>query len=153
VEALEFSTLERRIYDSIYNSIKERFDNLAAQGLLGKNYTSVLAMLMKLRRAVLHPSLVLVKQDEDTDDDPTGADGDGEVDLSVKQMIAKLANQRGTSVVGDGDEEGGRSGPTEAFAKEVLDRLELKDDEECPICLTVQENNVVIPKCMHIWFV
>lgn len=47
VEKLEFSPLERKIYDSMYNDAKKNFDNLHAKGLVGKNYTHILAMLMR----------------------------------------------------------------------------------------------------------
>lgn len=47
-EYLEFTPLERRFYDSIYHRVKQSFDKLNAKGLIGKNYTHILAMLMKL---------------------------------------------------------------------------------------------------------
>lgn len=47
MEELEFSPLERKIYDSIYFSAKKDFDRLDAKGLVSKNYTHILAMLMR----------------------------------------------------------------------------------------------------------
>lgn len=47
VDYLEFSDLERKIYDSIYDEVKSNFDRLNARGLIGKNYTHILAMIMK----------------------------------------------------------------------------------------------------------
>lgn len=47
VEELEFTPLERKIYDSIYFSAKANFDQLDAKGLVGKNFTHILAMLMR----------------------------------------------------------------------------------------------------------
>jgi DNA repair protein RAD5 len=47
VEELEFSPLERKIYDSIYTSAKRNFERLNAKGLVSKNYTHILAMLMR----------------------------------------------------------------------------------------------------------
>lgn len=47
VEELEFSPLERKIYDSIYISAKRSFEKLNAKGLVSKNYTHILAMLMR----------------------------------------------------------------------------------------------------------
>ncbi len=38
---------ERKIYDAIYQGIKKNFERLSAKGLIGKNYTHILAMLMK----------------------------------------------------------------------------------------------------------
>ncbi len=48
MEELEFTPLERKIYDSIYHSAKLNFEQLDAKGLVGKNYTHILAMLMRL---------------------------------------------------------------------------------------------------------
>ena len=47
IEKLQLSTLERRIYDSIYVDVKTKFDRLNAKGLVRKNYTHILAMLMR----------------------------------------------------------------------------------------------------------
>jgi len=49
VEELEFSPLERKIYDSLYLTVKRNFEQLDAKGLVGKNYTHILAMLMRYR--------------------------------------------------------------------------------------------------------
>ena len=47
VETLQFSPLERSIYDSLFRVAKTNFDNLSAKGLVGKRYTHILAMLMR----------------------------------------------------------------------------------------------------------
>lgn len=44
---LEFSPLERKIYDSLYTDAKKNFENLNAKGLVSRNYTHILAMLMR----------------------------------------------------------------------------------------------------------
>ncbi len=46
-EMLEFSPLERKIYDSLYTDAKKDFENLNAKGLVSRNYTHILAMLMR----------------------------------------------------------------------------------------------------------
>lgn len=99
-------------------------------------------MLMKLRRAVLHPSLVLEKDPDDSDE--ASANEVEDVNVSVAQMIQRLKDGKGGDI-------GGTS--SETFAKDVLEKLELQEDQECPICLTVDETNVVIPGCMHVWCV
>lgn len=55
IEILRFSTAEQKIYDSIYDTAKRSFDQLNAKGLVGKNYTHILAMLM---RSVLDRRLI-----------------------------------------------------------------------------------------------
>lgn len=47
VEDLEFSPLERKIYDSLYTDAKRTFQNLSDKGVVSKNYTSILALLMR----------------------------------------------------------------------------------------------------------
>lgn len=51
IEHLEFSPLERRIYDSMYTDAKKNFEQLRAKGLVGKNYTHILAMLMRYKKS------------------------------------------------------------------------------------------------------
>ncbi|KAG1815992.1 uncharacterized protein BJ212DRAFT_1481055 [Suillus subaureus] len=58
VDTLHFTPAEHNIYDSICNAVKRNFDQLNAKALVGKNYIHILAMIMKLRWAVLHPVLV-----------------------------------------------------------------------------------------------
>ena len=47
VEHLEFSPLESKIYDSLYNDAKHTFQTMSDKGIVNKNYTSILALLMR----------------------------------------------------------------------------------------------------------
>ncbi|KAJ3814435.1 DNA repair protein RAD5 [Lentinula aff. lateritia] len=130
VENLEFAPMERKIYDSIYDSAKRNFDQLRSQGLLSKKYTHILAMLMRLRRAVLHPNLVFTKNDEQA----LSPSGDGLVD--VNEMIKKFSENEEQSNV---------------FAETVLADLDdqAQSATECPICLDVMEIPMIVPECLH----
>ncbi|KAI0049269.1 hypothetical protein FA95DRAFT_1489629 [Auriscalpium vulgare] len=131
IETLPFSSMERKLYDSIYNDAKRNFEDLRAKGLVNKNYTHILAMLMRLRRAVLHPSLVL------SSDELKNPVGDGSVDIGalVKQF--------------KGDEDDTESTPN-VFAENTLHGLsESGHADECPICLDVMEIPMMFPECMH----
>ncbi|KAI5124124.1 hypothetical protein M0805_000937 [Coniferiporia weirii] len=130
-EYLEFSPLERRIYDDLYSNAKIDFDRLNAGGLVGKKYTHILAMLMKLRRAVLHPSLVLTKSDGERSAVVSEA---GSVD--VNEMIKQFKK---TECGGDDD----------TYAQTVLNNLSMQEDEECPICMDFMEEPMLIPVCAH----
>ncbi|KAG6911323.1 hypothetical protein DXG01_000994 [Tephrocybe rancida] len=132
VDELEFSPLERKIYDQIYISAKKDFERLDAKGLVSKNYTHILAMLMRLRRAVLHPNLVLTREDARA----LSPAGDGAID--VNDLIRQFA---------DADKTEGIDKNT--FAEEVLAKLADTETEECPICLDVMETPMIIPGCMH----
>ncbi|TFK41996.1 DNA repair protein RAD5 [Crucibulum laeve] len=131
VENLEFSPLERKIYDSIYHSAKRNFDQLNAKGLVSKNYTHILAMLMRLRRAVLHPNLVLTADDERA----LSPSGDGIVD--VNDLIKRFVQDEGSE------------GSSNTFAETVLANLADDDTAECPICMDVMDTPTVVPNCMH----
>lgn len=47
VDVLKFSSAERKFYDTLFVTAKHNFDELNRQGLVSKNYTNILAMLMK----------------------------------------------------------------------------------------------------------
>lgn len=55
VENLQFSGLERKIYDSVFMDAKRKFQQLDEKGLVSRNYTHILAMLMRL--VMYHPIL------------------------------------------------------------------------------------------------
>ncbi|KAJ6520356.1 RAD5-like protein [Mycena sanguinolenta] len=132
VEYLEFSSVERKIYNSLFNSAKRDFQQLDAKGLIGKNYTHILAMLMRLRRAVLHPNLVLSSSDERT----LPEDAEGTVD--VNDLIKRFAN--------DDQEEG----TVNVFAQNALNDIQIDEaDAECPICMDIMQSPMIIPECMH----
>lgn len=155
MENLEFSPLERKIYDSLYKNAKRNFDRLSEKGLVSKNYTHILAMLMRyvvyssspymiqeriydailrLRRAVLHPNLVLSNPDGLK---KAGSSKDEAID--VDELIRKFSNE---------DE-----GDNNNFAEDVLSNLAQEDSKaECPICLDVMDMPMVIPQCMHQWY-
>ena len=54
METLEFSVSERKLYDSIYMDVRKKFERLNEKGLINKNYTSILAMLMRYGSRFLH---------------------------------------------------------------------------------------------------
>ncbi|EGN93185.1 hypothetical protein SERLA73DRAFT_172337 [Serpula lacrymans var. lacrymans S7.3] len=126
VENLPFSSSEQAIYDSIYKDAKKDFDQLNAKGIVSRNYTHILAMLMRLRRAVLHPDLVASPTEE-----PNGKSRDGAVD--VDEIMSTAAD----------------SSRSKFFADSVLANLKDSGNDECPICLDVMETPTIIPDCMH----
>ncbi|KAJ3978119.1 DNA repair protein RAD5 [Lentinula raphanica] len=130
VDTLEFTPMERKIYNSIYDSAKRKFDRLRAKGLLSKNYTHILAMLMRLRRAVLHPHLVIT-EDVGRALSPTG-DGIVDVDEMIKNFVE---NEEQSNV----------------FAETVLNNLDNQTESpsECPICLDAMEIPMLVPECLH----
>ncbi|EMD42287.1 hypothetical protein CERSUDRAFT_79878 [Gelatoporia subvermispora B] len=130
VEKLEFSPLERKIYDSLYTNAKRDFDQLNEKGLVGRNYTHILAMLMRLRRAVLHPNLVMSRDDGGSREPSVGL-------IDVNDLIERFSKGEGTN------------GDANKFAEQVLANLGDDDETECPICFDVMSEPMLIPQCAH----
>ncbi|PVG03217.1 hypothetical protein CPB86DRAFT_723782 [Serendipita vermifera] len=135
IETLEFSPLERQIYDQVYHNAKSTFRALDAKGTIGKNWHSLFALLMRLRRAVLHPSLIASK-----DNSTSTVDRSGEV--GVDELIARYL--RGA---GDGGVANNTIEPN--FAQFNLDALRSREEQECPVCLEPMDPPMLAPKCMH----
>lgn len=160
--------MERKIYDSLYHDAKRRFEKLSEKGVVSRNYTHILAMLMRcvhekvtrawddtesnvyrLRRAVLHPSLVL----KDADDlVRTGADA---AFIDVQKMIQSYveANASGSNTPQEANEDGETKPAVNkggnAYAEDVLNNLGQEEEAECPICMDVMQSPVLIPGCLH----
>ena len=60
METLEFSVSERKLYDSIYMDVRKKFERLNEKGLVNKNYTSILAMLMRYDLQLPHSPVVVM---------------------------------------------------------------------------------------------
>jgi DNA repair protein RAD5 len=135
---LNFSRPERQIYKHLEDRAKRRFIELDAEGRAMSNYTSILAMLMKLRQCVDHPFLVLGKN---SDNDAAGdrlldadaADSTG----SLKEIIATFAS-------------GGNEGPADpTYAAQVLKELmETESTTECFMCTNEIFDEALLP-CYH----
>ncbi|KAH9849280.1 SNF2 family N-terminal domain-containing protein [Lenzites betulinus] len=132
IVTLEFSPLERKIYDSLYSDAKKDFEHLNEKGLVSRNYTHILAMLMRLRRAVLHPNLVLSPSDSAAPKAPAGS---GAIDLN--ELIQRFG--KGDNAAGDSN----------VYAEGVLANLGQEENAECPICFDVMETPTILPDCMH----
>ena len=87
----------------------------------------------RLRRAVLHPSLVLGSEEQRA----MSPGGDGFID--VDEILKSLKDDNPLEV----------NNSTNVFAAEVLSNLNEDDSAECPICLDVMDRPMIIPECMH----
>lgn len=100
-------------------------------------------MLMKLRRAVLHPSLIrsrrLLTEDESEDEVmETDAQGKGK-NINVDALIDQFSG------AADGEE----TRESKTFAVEVLKDLKSIETQECPLCLDTVQEPVLVPDCHH----
>ncbi|UZJ53098.1 hypothetical protein CBS101457_002418 [Exobasidium rhododendri] len=164
---LKFSPLERLIYDSVYDRAYMQYQTLAAAGTIGKNFSFIFSVLMRLRQAVCHPMLVLkgankaVKGEgeggEDSNAQPEGEGGvkEGESVLGdheeqVKKLIA--AYQSGYNSL-DGAKSADGNPASNTLSKEALEEVlriqeEENDDKECPFCFEEKSEMCFLP-CKH----
>ncbi|WVQ99319.1 hypothetical protein IAU59_006451 [Kwoniella sp. CBS 9459] len=155
VQVLDFSRPERQIYKHLEDRAKRRFIQLDAEGRAMSNYTSILAMLMKLRQCVDHPLLVLGKATEDDEVAEKLLDPDtGDEKTSLKEMIAMYAGGAGgkskskpSNIDPGEDEENEAVDP--AFAAQVLKELgEQETTPICDLCTNEMFDEVLLP-CYH----
>lgn len=139
--------MERKIYDSIFADAKHAYDALNARGAVGKNMSNILAMLMRLRRAVLHPSLIQRKgplaDDDDDDDNVVEVDAEGNGPVDIDAMIAQFG------LGADAEDQNPSGSDNKKFAAGVLKDLKKVQDQECPLCLDTVQDPVLIPECHH----
>lgn len=75
---------------------------------------------------MLHPHLVLSA--EEVTDSSSKAD-DGIIDVDAVEQAGNT------------------------YTEDVLSNLAQAEDEECPLCLDVMDSAMIIPPCMHKWYV
>ncbi|EIW70729.1 hypothetical protein TREMEDRAFT_43337 [Tremella mesenterica DSM 1558] len=141
LQILDFSRPERQIYKHLEDRARRRFIQLDAEGRAMSNYTSILAMLMKLRQCVDHPLLVLGKNsdNEETGDKLLDADS-GDPASSVKELIAMYAGGLKGNDSNDANSE---------YALQVLKDIgEAEETSECMICSNEIFDEVLLP-CYH----
>jgi len=86
----------------------------------------------RLRRAVLHPNLVLTPDDERA----LSPEGDGQV--SIHELVERFAKDGPSG-----------EGQVNTFAEDFVVKLDVDDNADCPICFNEMEIPMVIPKCLH----
>ncbi|CEQ38733.1 SPOSA6832_00205 [Sporobolomyces salmonicolor] len=138
---IEFSPEEREIYDFIEKKAQTRFNKFLKAGTVMKNYSHVLAMLLRLRQVCLHPALVadaqatLQRQEQNKYElkdelERAKTTVGGEFVRKAKKIRLEAAVER-CKAEKDGDE---------ARA------------DECSVCLEIMQANEgggVITRCLH----
>lgn len=106
----------------------------------------------RLRRAVLHPSLVLKYPAETTKFTADRAFVDVQnlvrsyIDLTVADNQSKSDEN---SIKTEDTTSKADGGPSSTYAQDVLTNLEQEEAGECPICMDVMQSPVLIPECLH----
>ncbi|WFC93720.1 DNA helicase rad5 [Malassezia brasiliensis] len=139
---LRFSAAEREIYLSVYERARMRYKRLAAQGLVGRNFSLIFSVLMRLRQAVCHPLLVMHSDRGSALPEPLQAEemDEAQYNAHLQKLIARF--------------QAGESNGNAQYALQVLDELVQSDapseeGEECPFCMETKMSKCFLPLCMH----
>ncbi|KAI0088296.1 SNF2 family N-terminal domain-containing protein [Irpex rosettiformis] len=93
----EFDAEERAFYDSVQERVQTSLENIQRQGGMAKNYTSVLVLLLRLRQACNHPSLIAQDYRKDKEAvDPKAAKDDKDLEEDADDL-AELMGGLGLS--------------------------------------------------------
>ncbi|KAF9153044.1 hypothetical protein BG015_004223 [Linnemannia schmuckeri] len=117
-----FSHDESAFYHALENRIRERFNAYVKAGTVMKNYSNILVLLLRLRQACCHPHLI-----KDFD--------------KVTEVDAPQGQKAHVEVLLDN------------LMEDIIRRLVEREDDirECPICMDVGEESVILSACGHIY--
>ncbi|KAF9987385.1 hypothetical protein BGZ65_003834 [Modicella reniformis] len=117
-----FSDDERDFYHALEQRTRDRFNAYVRAGTVMKNYSNILVLLLRLRQACCHPHLI--------NDFEKLQDGDTPDDQ--KAHVNRLLNNL-----------------LEDIRRRLIERG--LDAVECPICMDVGEESVILSGCGHIY--
>ncbi|KAJ5976307.1 hypothetical protein N7481_010014 [Penicillium waksmanii] len=115
-----FNDFENAAYTELNTKTQEKITKLINNGTLGKNYTHVLVLLLRLRQACCHPQLLDINTDDITT--VSGVDLIANAKLLTPDVVTRIKN-----LDEEGDEEAGT----------------------CPICMDSSGNAVIYIPCGH----
>ncbi|KAI1317887.1 hypothetical protein EDD11_007549 [Mortierella claussenii] len=120
--ATPFSDEERSFYNALETRTRERFNAYVKAGTVMKNYSNILVLLLRLRQACCHPHLI-------NDFDKAGdADNSQDARAHTDRLL---------------------DGLLEDIRRRLIERG--LDAVECPICMDVGEESVILSGCGHIY--
>ncbi|KAG0285547.1 hypothetical protein BGZ96_010207 [Linnemannia gamsii] len=117
-----FSHDESAFYHALENRIRDRFNAYVKAGTVMKNYSNILVLLLRLRQACCHPHLI-----KDFD--------------KVTEVDAPQGQKAHVEVLLDN------------LLQDIIRRLVEREDDirECPICMDIGEESVILSACGHIY--
>ncbi|GAC99576.1 DNA repair protein rad5 [Pseudozyma hubeiensis SY62] len=122
---LEFTDLERRIYENVYRKAYLQFASLKANGTVTRNFSVIFSVLMRLRQAVCHPSLVLKAGGR-------GKSGSGKNGASAAKesgMQGEIDDDADAAEFGADIEDGGDSTPNTEDLRELVAEFQSSTDD------------------------
>jgi len=117
-----FSDDERDFYRAVETQTQLQFNKYLKAGTVGRNYSNILVLLLRLRQACCHPHLI-----------KDFGQSSGTTELTMEEMIG-IAKELAPDVIARIQEQTGT---------EELSGL------ECPICMDTAENALIIIPCGH----
>ncbi|GJJ72279.1 hypothetical protein EMPS_04636 [Entomortierella parvispora] len=117
-----FSVDERAFYEALETRTRDRFNAYVRAGTVMKNYSNILVLLLRLRQACCHPHLI--KDFEKATDAHAPEDQRGHIDALLDNLV-------------------------EDVRRRLLERG--MEAVECPICMDVGEESVILSSCGHIY--
>ncbi|KAF9358011.1 hypothetical protein BGX26_002651 [Mortierella sp. AD094] len=120
--ATEFSLDERAFYEALETRTRERFNAYVRAGTVMNNYSNILVLLLRLRQACCHPHLI--NDFVKAMDEETPNDVKAHVDRLLDSLLDDVRHR---------------------LIERGLDAV------ECPICMDVGEESVILSACGHIY--
>ncbi|KAJ3041272.1 hypothetical protein HDV00_009665 [Rhizophlyctis rosea] len=122
----DFTAAERDFYQHLEQKMQLKFNAYVKAGTVMKNYTNILVLLLRLRQACCHPSLVSKDFEKAAPEDVENAAVD------VNDHVTNVLNE---------------------LKPEIKSRL-LEEDlraMECPVCLDTITDGVILNTCGHVY--
>ncbi|KAG0204347.1 hypothetical protein BGX28_003702 [Mortierella sp. GBA30] len=117
-----FSVDERAFYDALEQRTRDRFNAYVKAGTVMKNYSNILVLLLRLRQACCHPHLITDFDKATNEDEPMDKAS------HVQQLLDNLLDD---------------------IRRRLIERG--LDAVECPICMDIGEESVILSACGHIY--
>ena len=114
-----FSEDEQQLYSALETRTQLQFNKYLRNGTVGRNYSQVLVLLLRLRQACCHPHLMS--------------------DFSVEAGAITQGSSQGPD----------RLQNAKLFDAQVVLRLKENDNLECPICFDAVDNPIIFFPCGH----
>ncbi|KAI8355880.1 SNF2 family N-terminal domain-containing protein [Mortierella sp. GBAus27b] len=117
-----FTDDERAFYTALEHRTRDRFNAYVRAGTVMKNYSNILVLLLRLRQACCHPHLI--NDFEKVQDTDAPAEEKARVDRLLDNLLDDIRRR-------------------------LIERD--ADAVECPICMDVGEESVILSGCGHIY--
>lgn len=141
---LEFSEMERDVYNFISARARREYNQNALAGTVLRNYSFILSMILRLRQSCCDPTLVKQKLDtaDMPADDTLGKEESENDELQKDVELSELIDRYRNSAV---------SGEKQAtsYGASVLEQIAEGAEKECPICSEEPIVDQTVTKCFH----